>query len=375
MAMPEKRRIRPDDPCFCGSGKKFRDCCMPDPQFVANLLRKQQELLQAQEARKEVFGELKPGVHANWQGYKFVASGHTIHYQKEAHWKTPADFLRSYLLRTLGLDWVRAELAKPLGERHLIMKWEDSIRRLLEKQVREPNGLIGVVASGPMSAFMLLAHDLYALNHHAALKEQVVRRLKVGTQFYGARHELFAAAVCIRAGFDIEHEDESDKERKHTEFIAVHERTGQRIQVEAKHREPTQTGRGQADAEDLIAFKMNRLLRNALKKPLLHPYVLFVELSIPPVAHIPHESPWFRKFLGTMKRLRDANDGRSPFNLVVLTNFADHYGPDDQPAPQRYGYTYLEPAPRIGATHLDALEGIRQIVERYGSLPATFDEL
>lgn len=348
---------------------------MPDPQFVANLLRKQQELRQAQEARKEAFGELRPGVHTNFQGYKFVTSGHSIHSQKENLWRTPADFLRSYLLRTLGLDWVRAEVTKPLEERHLIMKWEESIRRLLAKQAREPNGLIGVTASGPMNAFMLLAHDLYALNHHAALKEQVVQRLKVGTEFHGARHELFAAAVCIRAGFDIEHEDERDKERRHTEFVAVHKRTGQRIQVEAKHREPAQPGEGQVDPEDLISFKMDRLFKNALKKPLLHPYILFVELSIPPVAHVPHQAPWFRKFLGTMGRLRDANNGRSPFNLVVLTNSADYYGPEDQPAPARYGYTHLEHSVLIEATHLDALEDIRRSVERYGMLPRTFDEL
>jgi hypothetical protein len=341
------------------------DCC-------ESRLRQQ---LGQQEDRKEVFGELRPGAHANWQGCKFVASGNTLHYQKEEAWRTPADFLRSYLLRTLGLGWVKTEMAKSLQERHPIMKWYDSMYRLLQKQPREPNGLIGTVPNGPMNAFMLLAHDLYALNHHAYLKETVVQRLKQHAEFYGARHELLAAAVCIRAGFEIEHEDESQKDRKHTEFVAIHKKTGQRIQVEAKHRKPVELDESKIKREEFLSFKMNRLFKNAAEKPLVHPYVVFVELSIPPLNHQLPDAPWFQKFLATMDRLRNNNSGRSPFNLVVLTNFADFYGPNDAPAPARYGYSQLEHSPCIQVEHPEALEEIRHVVERYGRLPRTFDEM
>ena len=27
VIIPEKRKIRPNDPCSCGSGKKYKKCC------------------------------------------------------------------------------------------------------------------------------------------------------------------------------------------------------------------------------------------------------------------------------------------------------------------------------------------------------------
>ena len=66
------------------------------------------------------------------------------------------------------------------------------------------------------------------------LDDVLLARLKHRDHFQGARHELFAEATCLRAGFTVEHENERDGTRKHVEFVAVHKATGQRLSVEAK---------------------------------------------------------------------------------------------------------------------------------------------
>ena len=85
----------------------------------------------------------------------------------------------------------------------------------------------------------MLAYDLYVLRDKQVLQDDIIRRLKILDQFQGARHELFAAVSCIRAGYSIKYEDEKDGTRKHTEFIATHKKTGQKIAVEAKSKHRT----------------------------------------------------------------------------------------------------------------------------------------
>jgi len=70
--------------------------------------------------------------------------------------------------------------------------------------------------------------------NHDGLDDLFLHRLKKCDLFQGARHELFAEATCIRAGFTVEREDEQDGSRRHAEFAALHRATGQRISVEAK---------------------------------------------------------------------------------------------------------------------------------------------
>lgn len=69
-----------------------------------------------------------------------------------------------------------------------------------------------------MKAYLLLSYDLYLIRHHGALQKIIIERLKWEDQFQGTRHEIFAAATCIRAGFEIAYEDETDRIKKHPEF-------------------------------------------------------------------------------------------------------------------------------------------------------------
>ena len=82
-------------------------------------------------------------------------------------------------------------------------------------------------------------------------------------QFQGVRYELFVAATCIRAGFDIAYEDETDKTKKHPEFVATHRLTGQKISVEAKrrHRQDILGFNSQKESEPLIKVRKGRHIK------------------------------------------------------------------------------------------------------------------
>ena len=59
--------------------------------------------------------------------HQIVAVGKTIHWSKKA--KTFVDFLGEYIKHKIGGEWGKAELAKPLTERHPLMQWYDAYCR------------------------------------------------------------------------------------------------------------------------------------------------------------------------------------------------------------------------------------------------------
>jgi hypothetical protein len=131
---------------------------------------------------------------------------------------------------------------------------------------------------------MLLAYDLYVLKDNLSLQDDIIRRIKISDQFQGARHELFATATCIRAGYAIEFENEKDGTRKHAEFIATHKQTGQKIAVEAKskHRPGVLGFLGNKESEQAIKLGVTSLINKAIAKNPEIPLVIFVDTNLPP---------------------------------------------------------------------------------------------
>lgn len=91
------------------------------------MLKKIKEREQLEQMRKEKFGEVRPCIHIDFDGNKFVAVGSDLLFSNS--WTTFPDFLFDYLKRVLGSDWGNAELMKPLEQCHEIMKWYDAICR------------------------------------------------------------------------------------------------------------------------------------------------------------------------------------------------------------------------------------------------------
>ena len=130
-----RQKIGRNDPCHCGSRRKYKKCCLgkdpaqsrvygePSPQIPAEVLAQIQDRIRKEQLREAAYGKVRPVIHEDFQGYKFVAVGNQLLYSKS--WKTFPDFLMSYIAAVLGKDWGNAELAKPLEQRHQILRHEN----------------------------------------------------------------------------------------------------------------------------------------------------------------------------------------------------------------------------------------------------------
>jgi len=374
-----------NDPCPCGSGKKYKKCCLlkeegmryhtvPPEVFAKAMEVMHDKQRQAIEWERQ-YGEVRPIIHTDFKGKKVVAIGSRISFADKSRWKTFPDFLVSYLAGLVGKEWGRAELAKPLEERHQIMKWYDGMQKFKAKQTPDQDGIFSAVPNGAFSAYILLAYDLYTLEHHTALQKKLIERLKIPEQFQGARYEIFATATSIRAGFKIDFEDESDPTTKHPEFVGTHIETKQKISVEAKsrHRPGVLGFPGEEKPKEEVKAGIGRLFKDALEKPAKYPYVVFIDLNLPPYEGKVFDKPWFVEVRDTISKIGgDVTKTPDRFNLVVVTNHPHHYGRDEEHDPAKDVLCIYSPRPIIKAKYPQTIFSIFDAAMKYGRVPNSF---
>jgi len=278
-------KIGRNAPCFCGSGRKFKHCHGGVQHTHPALLardRDEREIIEqgrrlfekhkAQELqRQKQQGLGRPIISIEHKGYRFVAVWNRLHYGK---WKTFPDFLGDYIKQTLGGEWGNTEIAKPLAERHPILQWYDKVCRLQATHTKEPGVLFSTPMTGAVSTYNRLAYNLYLIAQNVKdIQTRLIARLKNKDNFQGAFFETQVAAWLIKAGFELEFEDESDKTSKHCEFTATYTATGERYSVEAKSR--------QIESTDSSRPKVGRKLYEALEKEANHKRLIFLDLNKP----------------------------------------------------------------------------------------------
>jgi len=371
-----------NDPCPCGSGKKFKKCCLIKKQMPGLISPMQlppevkqeiQKVLHAEKTREKIFGKVKSMIHAEAGENRVVAVGDTIFVSDKNRTKTFTDFLLDYIKGCLGGAWGENEIRKPLEERHQIMKWHDAFARHSHKFQRDANGLIPIPQNGVIRSYLSLAYDLYVLKHHQSLQGKILQRLKQKDQFQGARYELFATATMIRSGFTIEFEDESDPKSKHPEFIATHKTTGQKISVEAKskHRAGVLGRPGERVQDANLKNKIAGLLNDALQKPTEHPYVIFVDANLP--GNKGEMELRFNEMEKTVRELSPATpENPAPFAMVELTNFPYHY--DEEMEITTSLVSCIVPLnQKIKMVHPNLLQEIHLAAAKHGNIPKEFD--
>lgn len=374
-------KIGRNSPCPCGSGKKYKKCCMPragglDAEKLALYRSKLSRSLGKERHRREKYGYVRPVISTTFDGLRWVAVGSTVYYSKA--WKTVPDFLFYYIKVVLGAEWGTNEIkTKPLEERHPILQLYHSHCLFQERHqgTKNADGLYHGELDGPAAAYLQLAYDLYVLGDHLELQESLVTRLKHPDQFQGARYELAVATHCIRAGFDIAFEDETDTARKHPEFIATHRETGQLVAVEAKSRHrPGVFGFPGEKQEEPRAGVRNILLK-ALDKFDGLPYAVFVDLNLPPheVGDIT-ELPWLQELIEEIQRLSGNNDEPHHYNLLMFTNYPEHYGAAGATKPGAGWLSAFSRNPRAPIEHPEALKALYDAAHQYGRVPTWFED-
>ncbi|WP_449101979.1 YecA family protein [Pseudomonas extremaustralis] len=319
-----------NDPCPCGSGRKFKKCHGSidslDVALKLNGARMRQKIqmtlarYEAQEfQRREQQGLGRPIISTEFHDHRIIAVGQTIHSSQK--WKTFHDFLNDYPKIVLGREWWTSEGSKPPEERHRILTWavrsyEHSKAHMEQKGTGAPQPMTGAIG-----AYMRFAYDLYSLKHAIEVQKLLIDRIKCPENFPGALYEVRVAAALLRAGFSLQHQDETDRRTTHVEFIATDTMSGAIYAVEAKRREGAR-------------MKINRQMNRALSKKSDHPRIVFI----------------------------DTNDGRlelgrghpNPVALVEAENLLKLYerDPTGQKLPWAYVIVTFDPEEH----HLDAID-------------------
>lgn len=363
--MGKKEKIGRNDLCPCGSGQKYKKCCLGKPKHqiknkvpfpvLKELKRKKlQSIFEAKE-RKKKYGEIRPIISCNAPYGKLVAIGDKI-------FKTSPDadfhgFLLEHALHKIDESWIKAKLAKPNGQINPICRWYNDTFTSYEESLKKP--IKPNLSFNPLLSF---AYDLFVLDDHFALQKKVIKRLKNNDQFEGARYELYVAATMIRAGFSLSYEDEDDRSSRHVEFIATHKNSNETIMVEAR--------RSNRKKHDYGA-KIN----GAIKKAGNYPLVVFIDANLSPtmaINYLKGTNPKLQQMIDN--RVNKTPDGRDLFNLIVLTNHPYDYASYQCPEPKNT-YLILEGKAPINLPNDRKLfDRIKKAVEQYGNIPEFFPE-
>ena len=376
--------------CPCNSGKKHKHCHgayggmptplpNPTPPFARELQKAAEHIRQQQQ------GKGRPIIAFKNADQQIVAVGNTVHWSNK--WKTFPDFLTDYMKGKFGVDWLKAEVAKPLLDQHPLMQWAHDYGEYQKAMIKTPGEVTSAELTGVVACFLGTAYALYLLDHNVELQERLLNRLKDVGNFQGAYYELFVASTLIRAGFTLTLEDETDMTKKHCEFAAVSQKTGKKYWVEAKMRSVTgMLGRTAADGgPDAKSFaRMIPHLNAALAKPATDERLIFIDLNTPPKLDKNGQPDWLEPAMRRLEQYEKTENKTGATAFVFLTNVAYHRDLGGQPllaaSPfglglpdfNRPGMVRVTDAYRRKHKYIDA-HAIGNLLQHYLRFPMTFD--
>ena len=234
------------------------------------------------------------------------------------HDETLQDFQIHHLFWLLGKDWFYFETAKPLEQRHIIMRWRHELNRSPANQV---SAIVRRVLQAPQigetKALQVLADDVYQLAQALDAPSKVVERLRNTNEFQAVRYEILVASLFARRGFQIEFIDG----RKKSRIYCVSKGT-ERIAFAAKSRyRPGALFESGAFADDAPA-EIKRLYESALgQNPGGLPFMVFIDVNLP-LTQVP---------INGVRETMQAFDHRIDSDTaLILTNFGWHFSRNPQ---------------------------------------------
>lgn len=247
--------------------------------------------------------------------------------------ETFSEFLWWVVGNTFGKEWVQQQDALRPEKQHVVVKWSKAVTAWLPANATDANkvkeGLWSFRPSGHAQSILQLGFDLFCLQQVNRLSEPLVNRLRNRNEFQGARYEVAVASIFARAGFDIKFCEEQPG-AKICEFVAT-TRSGLRIAVEAKSRRRSGVlnQKGKETTEYEADFK--NLYADARKKRPGMPFIIFIDLNLPPEQEIPWEkSRHFEKVKTIVGAFPEPTAERpSPDNMLVLTNYGSYFSADN----------------------------------------------
>lgn len=381
----QKIKIGRNDPCPCESGKKYKKCCWGRTER-APILPPNLDRIRANELlRQKQQGLGKPIMSSDFKGSKILVAGNRLHISRDS--KTFIDALAQVMANCFGKEWFDKELKKGEVNQHILAQWYVNICHLQKENIKEQGIPSSMVESGVVTCYFGVAYSLYLLEHNVELQRVFINRLKDMQLFHGAYYELIVANCLIRAGFQLELENEADSSQKHCEFSAVSKFTGKKYWVEAKARGVVGVlGKTEIDGTNSKdpTSSLSRHVREAMLKTTERDRLIFIDVN---TEVVPGEtSPsWLRKMYARLEaKERDLKEGERAF--IYVTNFAFHrhldrdsnkcmgiapYGLGIPDFPLKNGLRYPE-IYRIIKKHIDAYD-IVDSLRSYPNIPSTLD--
>jgi hypothetical protein len=333
------QKIRRNDPCPCGSGKKYKKCHLLNaeppttktipPHVIDRFRRIADERQQLQDLGIFV-NYVKPVV---FKGKKVWVLGSQVIFSPNER-ETFHDFILYVLINTLGKEWWDEQIGLPGQDRHFIVKCYLSLDRWKRdnaswaSEVRP--GVWELDPDGLGQYLLSLAFDIATLRHVATLPDGLLARLRHKDQYQGARYEVALAAIFARIDCEVTFPGREVVSAKHPEFIARFRPTGTVVAVEAKsrHRPGVLHQDGVPDEERAMRGDIARLLRDALRQhPGDQPFMIFIDLNSPltPGVDVLNKS-WAKD----IRHLFDdyevpTKENPDPMTLLCITNFSHHY--------------------------------------------------
>ncbi|MBM2824014.1 MAG: hypothetical protein HW413_2760 [Thermoleophilia bacterium] len=340
-----------NDPCYCGSGKKYKHCHLDSDRDAALLLQEIGPEVREMMARiesvprrlRDEYGIYISYVHpVQWQGRKAWAIGSRVYPDRPPN-ETFHEFLLHVLRGALGEEWRAAQAALPEDDQHFVFR---SFEKDAEwkRVMMTPENVVGegqwaADPSGWSQYLLSLAWDVASLVHTSNLPDALVARLRDPVEYQGARYEIAIAAVLARLDCEIRFLDEDEELRgaRHVEFIATHRASGQEVAVETKSRRRpgVLNEEGEPDPENLLRGDpravRRRFLEALAQAPDDVPLLIFIDINAPlePEAE-GLDKQWIQDIRRWMERLPTGTAAApEAFNALFVTNFAPHYDGDD----------------------------------------------
>ncbi len=327
-------KVGRNKPCPCGSGKKFKRCHgkLTNPLERDAMALAFQRLDASEIQRKQQQGLGKPIISDVGDGHRLVAVGNRMYFSEK--WRTFHDFLRDFLIGTLGREWFKEQIDAEESKRHTVVNWYmQSLEDARELHEQSENGLVTGPMTGAQRAFLNLAYNIYLIAHHSdpqkseKIVDSFIWRLKSARKddFLGKLFETYTSAVFLKAGFEIEYENERDGLESHVEFVATYPESKKKFSVEVKTRNPQASKDGPVD--DIRRLRVGSKLTRALRKRAKHMRVVFIEVNVPDVITDGYKGTWMESALQQIweaESYRDREGKLYPPSYVCVTNHAFH---------------------------------------------------
>jgi hypothetical protein len=333
-----------NDPCPCGSGKKYKKCCLDKdveagrkaraalPEVIEKFAEQAVRHERTKRILREQYGifiDLVPP--AQFQGRRVRALGSRL-YPDRPPKETFAEFIVTVLGGTLGEEWIAEQEERPEDERHFVRRAYSKAMEWTHTMEVGEDGLLVGEPDGWAQYLLNLAFDVAVLIQAAGdLPESLVRRLRTHDQYQGARYEVAVAAIFARLGCKIEFLVDEEHPEPHPEFIATHEPTGVRIAVEAKsrHREGVIHREGEHDDEQAQRGDVEGLYNRAMKKAPTDGslFMIFIDVNAPPKPDVPAFEKRWQQDIRDWLPAADPED--EEYVALCVTNFSPHYREGD----------------------------------------------